>query len=119
MAEADSKLIIGLIIGATILYFFALLLMLQIRYSTFLEQIRKNDPDWREDLGGLIVGKNGGKFISGFSKYWFRSPVSINCNSADSSVQDAIIKHDKLIKLFWISAVIILPVVIIICNLID
>lgn len=105
-----------ILIFATILYLFVLLIIANVRYSTFIQLMRKTKSDFEEDLGGLFVG-DGGKYIPGFGEYWFRAPLPINAETKDPKILYAIKKHDEVIKLFWISAIFILPLVIIILNL--
>ena len=103
--------------GSTFLYLFVLLIIAQIKYSNFLKNVRKTKPDYKEDLGGLWVGDNGGKWIAG--TYHFRTPLPIALKTKNVKIQNLIDSHDKTIKIFWVSACILLPTTIIIANLID
>lgn len=116
MHEGTNDPFSVILIFATIIYLFTLLIIANARYSKFIRLMRKTKPDFEEDLGGLFVG-DGGKFIWGFGEYWFRTPLYINAKTKDPDIIDAIKRHDKIIKLFWISVVTVLPTVIIILNI--
>lgn len=63
------------------------------------------------------MGKNGGGWMSG--AYRFRTPLAISFKTKNAELNQRISSHNKTIKLFWISAVILLPGVIVILNLIN
>tara|TARA_R110002049_G_scaffold186306_2_gene354557 strand:+ start:1520 stop:1870 length:351 start_codon:yes stop_codon:yes gene_type:complete len=111
-----NKLLALVLIPSLIIYFFVLLIIARIRYSTFLNLVKRKESNYKENLGGLFVG-NGGKFVYGFVEYWFRSPLPINYKSNDTETKNAIKKHDSIIRLFWISAVTFIPITILILNL--
>ena len=103
-------------IFASIFYLFGLLIVANIRYSKFIRTIRKTQPNFSEDLDGLYVG-DGGKFLLGNGEYWFRTPLPINAKTNDLETLIAIKRHDKIIKIFWISVLTIIPGVIIFLNI--
>ncbi len=116
MEPSTAKIISGLLIFGVILYLFILAIIARVRYADFLNTIRKIQPDFEENLNGLWVG-DGGKWMAG--EYWFRTPFYINYKCDDEEIMRLIKKHDKIIKLYWISVVTILPIVIIILNIIN
>lgn len=116
MNEATIKIISGVLIGVTIIYFFILAILANIRYRTFLNEIRKINPDFKEDLYGLWVG-DGGKWMAG--EYMFRTPLPINYKSDNINITELIKVHDKIIKIYWVSVITVLPILIIVLNIIN
>ncbi len=98
-----------------IIYFFIILILLYIRYQDFLLLKLKENPKYEEDLGRLWVG-NGGKLMAG--NFRFRSPLPIVDNTKDKRIQEAINDHNKLIRVFWYSALGLIPLLILL-NIIN
>ena len=92
-----------------LIYYFIILILLYIRYHDFLILKLKENPNYEEDLGGLWVG-NGGKWIGG--NFRFRSPLPIVDKTKDKKIQEAINDHNKLIRVFWYSALGLIPIII-------
>ncbi|MCT4666183.1 MAG: hypothetical protein N4A45_13235 [Flavobacteriales bacterium] len=88
-----------------------------MKYASFIDYIKKIKPDYKEDLGGLWVTDKGGGWVSG--EYWFRTPLPIAIKTKNKKLKKLVQSHDKTIKLFWISAIIILPAIIVVLNLMN
>ena len=82
-----------------------------------MDHMKKLEPDFEEDLGGLWVTKKGGRWLAG--TYFFRTPLPISIRTKNKELQKLIDSHDRIIKLFWLSAITLLPVEIIILKLFD
>lgn len=95
----------------------ALLIVAQSKYSLIYDYAKKTKENFKEDLGGLWLGNKGGNWMAG--KYMFRTPLPISVRTKNAGLNQLIDSHNKTIKLFWLSALILLPVVIIILNLIN
>jgi len=117
MPLSNSEIISIILIAATILYLLILLIVAQNKYSDFLAQVKKTKADFKEDLGGFWVTKKGGDWVVG--DYWFRSPLPIAFKTKDPTLKKLVDAHDKIIRLFWISAIVLLPSVIIVLHLIN
>lgn len=101
------------LITPMMIYFFVLAIILKIKYNLFLEEVRKKDPDFEEDLGGFTTGGWAG------GTYYLRTPLPIAYKSKDERIQRRIDSHDKIIKLFWISIVILLPSILLILKFLE
>lgn len=117
MDQTTSEVISVLLIGGTIVYLLILLVLAQIKYSDFIQYIKKIDPEYKENLDGLWVTEKGGGWLN--SDYVFRSPLPISIKTEDNQLNELVKTHNKTIKLFWISALIITPCVVIILHLIN
>jgi hypothetical protein len=117
MTPKTLNIITGILIGGTILYLFIILIIAQIKYSIVLDYIRKIKPNYRESLSGLWVADNGGKWIAG--TYYFRTPLPLYIDTKNLELKKLIDKHNLIIKIFWISAITVLPAVIILLNVIN
>lgn len=117
MDQSAINIIIGILIGVTIIYLFVLLIIAQIKYSSIILLAKKNKPDFKENLGGLWVTDKGGDWIA--QKYWFRTPLPIAVKTKDKELKKRVNSHNKTIRLFWISVITVLPTLLIILNLIN
>ena len=93
------------------IYFLALFILINIayfRYKTFLKLKRLEDPDYKEDLGGLFVG-DGGRMAGG--GFMYRTPFPIEDDSQDENIIQAVKAHNRIIKLFWLTNLLILPII--------
>ena len=111
------NIITGILIGGPIIYLFVLLIIAQIKYSLVLECAKKVKPDYKENLSGLWVTDKGGGWIA--STYHFRTPLPIAIKTKNEHLKKLVDSHDKIIKVFWISSITVLPIVIIVLNLIN
>lgn len=117
MNNSLPDILTGLLIAGTIIYLIALLIIAQNKYSLIVDHAKKSKTDFKEDLGGLWKGNKGGGSMSG--AYWFRTPLPISIKTKNTELNQLIDSHNKTIKLFWTSALIGLPAVIVILNLIN
>ena len=117
MGQNTIDTITGILIGGTIIYLFVLLIIAQNKYSTFIDYAKKIESDYKEDLSGLWVTDKSGGWVAG--EYWFRTPLPIAIKTKNKELKKLVDSHDKTIKLFWISAITVLPGLIIILNLIN
>lgn len=117
MNSSIPDILTGLLIAGTIIYLFALLVVAQSKYARTVNYAKKAKVTFKEDLGGLWQGNKGGGSMSG--EYIFRTPVPISIKTKNSELNQLIDSHNKTIKLFWTSALIGLPAVIVILNLIN
>lgn len=107
----------GVLIGGTIIYLLILLIIAQIRYSTFLNHIKRVKPEYKEDLEGLLVTEKGGDWFGGI--YIFRTPLPISLKTKNEEIRKLVESHNKIIKYFCISSIVIIPTLIIILHLIN
>ena len=117
MTEITVNIISALLIGGTILYLFVLLIVAKIRYASFMQAAKKLKPDFKEDLGRLWGANSGGDWVAG--EYWFRAPLPIEIKSQHEELSKLAAPHNKVIKLFWISVLILLPLLTIVLNLMN
>lgn len=117
MEQSAINIITGILIGVTIIYLLILLIIAQIKYSSFILLAKKVKLDYNENLGGLWVTDKGGGWIA--QKYWFRTPLPIAVKTKDKELKKRIQSHNKAIKLFWISVITVLPAVLIILNFLN
>lgn len=117
MDNSMPDILTGLLIAGTIIYLFALLIVAQSKYARIANYAKKSKTDFKENLNGLWKGNNGGGGMTG--SYWFRTPLPISIKTKNIELNQLIDSHNKTIKLFWISALITLPAVIVILNLIN
>ena len=113
-----KEYLIPILISGTLVILFALTIVARIRYSIFLDEVRKVNPEWSENMNGLF-GKDGGEFVWGFGEYWFRPPFPITFNTKNKRIKEARIKHNQTIKLFWIVMISWIPLLIVVSNLIE
>ena len=116
MNNSLPDILTGFLIAGTIIYLIALLIIAQSKYARIYDFAKKSKEPFKEDLGGLWQGNKGGGSMGG--AYWFRTPLPISIKTKNNELNQMIDSHNKTIKSFWISAVIVLPTVIVILNLI-
>ena len=117
MKANTVEIISGVLVSFTILYPFALLIILQIKYSKIIDFSKKRNLKFKENLGGLLGSNKGGTSIGG--TFYFRTPLPIDTKTHNSELKKLIDNHNKFIKLFWVSTLSILLTVIIVLNLIN
>lgn len=58
-----------------------------------------------------------GRWIGG--EYRFRPPLPLTIETRDDEIMELVRSHNEVTKLFWISAVVVIPSVLIALNLIN
>lgn len=97
-----------ILIFGYILIMLVILLIAHSKYVVF-EELKSNEDS---NFGT----NNGGQWIAG--TYYFRPPLPIEDDSKDEQIKTAISKHNKIITIFWIWALMIIPIIILL-NLIE
>ncbi len=106
----DTAEIISIIlVTLSILYLFILLIIAQFRYSMYRDEMKKEMPGFGDKFGGGWVA----------GTYWFRWPLPIMSKSDNEKIKSSADSYDRIIKIYWISCLVVLPAVIIILNLIN
>ncbi len=108
------ELISIILMFIAIFYFIVLMVIAHRRYAKFLEVIVKEKPNYLDNVGDLWIAD---RMEFGVGYQWFVALMPLNEKVDDQEIIDAIKNHKKIILIFWLSAITIIPTLIIYSKL--
>ncbi len=113
MTDQTINIFFGILIFGTFIYLFVLLIIANIKYHVYTDEVRKKRPSNRQHRALTCTWSRSA------NRQYIRTPLPITMNTKDPDLKKLIRAHEKVTKLFWVSAITMPLMVIMLLNLMN
>lgn len=110
--------ILYMIIVPPLLIYFVLLFFIAVkRHRNFLDLISETKPNYIDNMGDFNVFNPFGYYNKTNGKNIYHAILPTNEKSDDPELSRSIKRHNKILEVFWLSAIILIPAAVIVLNM--